>query len=142
MHYGLIEPDIDCVNGGIARWACDAGPWASLLATAIDRGGAYAHVCGTRALLPEDLRPGLAGVVLNKFRGNAALLAPGPARLQARTGVPTVAVLRMWREHGLPEEDGLFDAGALAIDAGAHGLHVSVVAYPRIRDLDVFQPLR
>ena len=132
----------DFVNLGTARWARDAGPWASLLVTDIDRGGAFAHLYGTWALLPEDLRPGLAGFVLNKFRGDPTLLAPGPAQLQARTGVPTVAVLPMWREHGLPEEDGVFDTTGAVFEPDAPGLCVAVVAYPRISNLDEFQPLR
>ena len=78
--------------------------------------------------------------MLNRFRGDARLLAPGPAQLQAFTGVPTVAVLPMWREHGLPEEDGVFDNAPDGGDAG--GPVIAVIAYPRISNLDEFQPLR
>jgi adenosylcobyric acid synthase len=46
--------------------------------------------------------------VLNKFRGDASLLAPAPQMLQELTGVPTVATMPMWWQHGLPEEDGVF----------------------------------
>jgi adenosylcobyric acid synthase len=112
---------------------------ACLLVTDIDRGGAFAHLFGTHQLLPEAERALIRGFVLNRFRGDARLLAPGPEQLQALTGVPTVAVLPMWREHGLPEEDGVFDeesAGA------AGGCVIAVVAYPRISNLDEFQPLR
>jgi adenosylcobyric acid synthase len=72
------------------------------------------------------------------------LLSPGPEQLEALTGVPTVAVLPMWREHGLPEEDGVFDdrstGGASA--TSTRPLRIAVVAYPRISNLDEFQPLR
>ena len=129
----------DYVNLGTARWAKAAGELSSLLVTDIDRGGAFAHLYGTWALLAEDLKPTLAGFVLNKFRGDAALLAPGPAQLQALTGVAVSAVLPMKRDHGLPEEDGVFEARP---SAGGPGLHVAVVAYPRISNLDEFQPLR
>jgi adenosylcobyric acid synthase len=131
----------DYVNLGTARWAQAAGTFKSLVVTDIDRGGAFAHLYGTWALLPDDLKPTLAGFVLNKFRGDAALLAPGPERLQQLTGVPTVGVLPMQRGHGLPDEDGVFDVGA----SGEHDTptwHVAVVAYPRISNLDEFQPLR
>jgi adenosylcobyric acid synthase len=77
--------------------------------TVIDRGGAAAPLYGTWALLPRADRGLIAGFVLNKFRGDASLLAPAPQRLQALTGVPTVATLPMLRRHGLPEEDSLFD---------------------------------
>lgn len=113
---------------------------ACLLVTDIDRGGAFAHLYGTHQLLPADERALIRGYVLNRFRGDAALLAPGPQMLQDLTGVPTVAVLPMWREHGLPEEDGLHDAAS--IDTAPVRLRIAVVAYPRISNLDEFQPLR
>ena len=112
---------------------------ACLLVTDIDRGGAFAHLFGTHQLLPAPERALLRGFVLNRFRGDAALLAPGPAQLQALTGVPTLAVLPMWRGHGLPEEDGVFDDTP---SGPAQGLRIAVVAYPRISNLDEFQPLR
>ena len=112
---------------------------ACLLVTDIDRGGAFAHLFGTHQLLPAHERALLRGFVLNRFRGDAALLAPGPAQLQALTGVPTLAVLPMWRGHGLPEEDGVFDD---APTGAMQGLRIAVIAYPRISNLDEFQPLR
>jgi adenosylcobyric acid synthase len=113
---------------------------ACLLVTDIDRGGAFAHLFGTHQLLPEAERALIRGFVLNRFRGDARLLAPGPAQLQSLTGVPTIAVLPMWREHGLPEEDGVFDAAPSGGSAG--GPVIAVIAYPRISNLDEFQPLR
>lgn len=123
----------DYVNLGTAR----ASKAACLLVTDIDRGGAFAHLYGTHQLMPGDVRAQVKGFVLNRFRGDAGLLSPGPEQLQALTGVPTLATLPMWRGHGLPEEDGVFDDSA----TGA-GLHIAVIAYPRISNLDEFQPLR
>ena len=146
----------DVVNMRVAQHA-DA---ACLLVTDIDRGGAFAHLYGTWALLLEEQRPLIKGFVLNKFRGDAALLAPAPQMLQDLTGVPTVATLPMWWQHGLPEEDGVFDMtptlgtgvsslppkGALAARGGPAPLtpvtRVAVIAYPRISNLDEFQPLK
>jgi adenosylcobyric acid synthase len=135
----------DFVNLETARWARDSGHLQSLLVTDIDRGGAFAHLYGTWQLLPDDLRPSLAGFVLNKFRGDARLLAPGPQQLQALTGVPTLAVLPLQRHHGLPEEDGLYDAAGAAWTESApasEGLRIAIVAYPHISNLDEFQALR
>jgi len=118
---------------------------ACLLVTDIDRGGAFAHLFGTHQLLPAHERALIRGFVLNRFRGDAALLAPGPAQLQALTGVPTLAVLPMWRGHGLPEEDGVFDdapTGPRTAQAGQRIQRIAVIAYPRISNLDEFQPLR
>ena len=154
----------DIVNMRVARHAGAR----CLLVTDIDRGGAFAHLYGTWALLPEDERALIHGFVLNKFRGDASLLAPAPQHLQERTGVPTVATIPMQWHHGLPEEDGVFDMtptlgtgvsslppeGALAARGGPSPLNrphttpgavhttVAVVAYPRISNLDEFQPLK
>ncbi|MCX9157532.1 cobyric acid synthase [Niveibacterium sp. 24ML] len=127
--------DCDIVNMRIAREANAA----CLLVTDIDRGGAFAHLYGTHQLLPAAERALIRGFVLNRFRGDASLLAPGPQQLEALTGVPTVAVLPMWREHGLPEEDGVFDEAP----TGQPGvLDIAIVAYPWVSNLDEFQPLR
>ncbi|MFT3780081.1 MAG: cobyric acid synthase [Ottowia sp.] len=154
----------DVVNLRVARHA-DA---ACLLVADIDRGGAFAHLYGTWALLPEADRARLRGFVLNKFRGDAALLAPAPEMLRQKTGVPVVATIPMQWNHGLPEEDGVFDMaptlgtvvsslppeGPLAARGGPSPLdrasaaagvartRIAVVAYPRISNLDEFQPLK
>jgi len=110
---------------------------ACLLVADIDRGGAFAHLYGTHALMDGLVRAQLRGFVLNKFRGDAALLAPAPERLQVMTGVPTLATLPMRRDHGLPEED------AVPADATiGDGPRVTVLAYPHASNLDEFEPLR
>ena len=126
----------DIVNMRVALH-CNA---ACLLVTDIDRGGAFAHLYGTWALLPAHERVLITGFVLNKFRGDAKLLAPAPQMLQDLTGIPTVATLPMWRQHGLPEEDGMFDDRSTT--PGAVKLTVAVIAYPRLSNLDEFQTLK
>ena len=126
----------DIVNLRVARHANAQ----CLLVTDIDKGGAFAHLYGTWALLPPEDQQRLRGFVLNKFRGDPGLLAPAPEMLQQLTGVPTVAVLPMWRQHGLPEEDGVLDERG--VTSGDVHKTVAVVAYPRISNLDEFQPLR
>jgi adenosylcobyric acid synthase len=126
----------DIVNLRVARHA----KAQCLLVTDIDKGGAFAHLYGTWALLPPEDQQRIQGFVLNKFRGDAGLLSPAPEMLEQLTGVPTVAVLPMWWQHGLPEEDGVFDDRSRA-----HGVvtkTVAVIAYPRISNLDEFQPLK
>lgn len=128
--------DNDIVNMRVARH-CDAH---CLLVADIDRGGAFAHLYGTWALLPPQEQALIRGFVLNKFRGDPGLLAPAPQMLQERTGVPTVATIPMQCGHGLPEEDGVFDARS----TGQGSIHttVAIVAYPRMSNHDEFQPLR
>jgi adenosylcobyric acid synthase len=122
----------DIVNMRVA----EATQAATLIICDIDRGGAFAHLFGTHQLLNAPQRALVRGFVLNKFRGDESLLAPGPEMLQGLTGKPTLAVLPLWREHGLPEEDGVFDATA----AGS-GLSVVILACPSISNLDEFAPL-
>jgi adenosylcobyric acid synthase len=123
--------DTDLANMPVARLA-DA---AVLLVADIDRGGALAHLYGTWALLDPGDRVRVEGFVLNRFRGDLALLAPAPAQLEALTGVPTLGVVPML-EHGLPDEDGAGPARARA-----EGPRVAVVRYPTASNLDEFKLL-
>ncbi len=127
--------DCDFVNLGAARWAAARAPTAALLVVDIDRGGAFAHAVGTLALLPPDLRPLVRTVVLNRFRGDAALLAPGPQWLRERSGVAHVTVLPLLAGHGLPEEDGP------TLGAVHAGPTVAVIVAPRASNLDEFSAL-
>jgi adenosylcobyric acid synthase len=135
--------DSDFVNMKVARHA-DA---RCLLVTDIDRGGAFAHLYGTWAFLDEAERALIRGFVLNKFRGDASLLAPAPQMLQDLTGIPTVATLPMWWHHGLPEEDGLPVLHPRPPgEGGGEGnasqqTRISIISYPRISNHDEFQPL-
>ncbi len=128
--------DSDIVNLRVARHA-DA---RCLLVADIDKGGAFAHLYGTWALLSPKDQARISGFVLNKFRGDVHLLAPAPQMLEELTHIPTVAVLPMWWKHGLPEEDGVFDDRNHA--SGPITKTVAVIAYPRISNLDEFQPLK
>ena len=132
----LFRSDSDIVNLRVARYA-DA---RCLLVADIDKGGAFAHLYGTWALLSPKDQARISGFVLNKFRGDVHLLAPAPQMLEELTHIPTVAVLPMWWKHGLPEEDGVFDDRNHA--SGPITKTVAVIAYPRISNLDEFQPLK
>jgi adenosylcobyric acid synthase len=127
--------DSDIVNMRVAQHAGAR----CLLVTDIDRGGAFAHLYGTWSLLRASEKKLIRGFVLNKFRGDASLLSPGPRMLQDLTGIPVVATLPMWREHGLPEEDGIYEQRRTT--RGAVTRTIAVIAYPRISNLDEFQPL-
>jgi adenosylcobyric acid synthase len=132
--------DSDIVNLKVARHA----QAACLLVTDIDRGGAFAHLYGTWSLLPEADRALIRGFVLNKFRGDASLLAPAPRMLRDLTGIPTVATLPMWRHHGLPEEDAVLPlplAGAGRGEGTSAPARIAILAYPCISNHDEFQPL-
>ena len=130
--------DSDFVNGRTAS-AADA---RCLLVADIDRGGAFAHLYGTHCLVDDETRSRIDGFVLNRFRGDPGLLAPGPAMLEQLTGVPTVGWLPYWSDHGLPEEDGPLDARFDDFGGSDGRLRVGIIAWPRISNLDEFEPLR
>jgi adenosylcobyric acid synthase len=107
-----------------------------LLVADIDRGGAFAHLYGTWALLPAEARQRLRGFILNKFRGDASLLAPAPEQLTAMTGMQLVGVVP-WFQHELPDEDG----AAKPIEGDGDMSIVAVVRYPFASNLDEFKAL-
>jgi len=124
--------DCDITNHRAASTA-DA---AVVLVTDIDRGGAFAHLYGTWALLPQEARTRVHGFILNKFRGDASLLAPAPEQLAAMTGVAVIGVVP-WFRHELPDEDG----AAVPIQAEDVTSIVSVIRYPFASNLDEFKAL-
>jgi adenosylcobyric acid synthase len=107
-----------------------------ILVADIDRGGAFAHLYGTWALVDEDERRLLRGFVLNKFRGSERLLAPAPDDLERATGMMQLGVLP-FVDHGLPDEDGA--AAPHAHVAG--GVRIAVLRYPTASNLDELKPL-
>lgn len=125
--------DVDYVNTATAV----AAEAACLLVANIDHGGAFAHLYGTAELMDQRVRQQLRGFVLNCFRGDAALLAPGPQLLEARTQIPVLGVIPMIRNHGLPEED----APPQSIYTGTSQL-IAVIVTPHASNLDEFEPLR
>jgi adenosylcobyric acid synthase len=130
----LREDEI--VNMRIARLA--EAP--VLLVGDIDRGGVFAAFVGTLELLLPDDRARVAGFLVNKFRGNAALLAPGLDELTARTGVPVLGVVPHTIEPLVPAEDSL-DLDELARERGPAVLTIAVARLPRIANFDDFEPL-
>src|SRR5438309_565572 len=113
--------DHDIVN---LRVAYEAGLPAIVVGD-IDRGGVFAALYGTVALLPDDLRRQVRGFVLNKFRGDPDLLEPGLAELEQRTGVPTLGVLPWIDGVALDAEDSLALDGprptAATVDGAGRG---------------------
>lgn len=129
--------DHDIVN---LRVADEAG-LPALVVGDIDRGGVFAALYGTVALLPEGYRRRVRGFVINKFRGDPALLGGGLADLEARCGVPTLGVLPWVPGISLDAEDSLALRSARPDPGDAVGDHldVAVVAWPTISnftDLD------
>lgn len=88
------------------RMALHAGADVYLIAD-IDRGGVFASVFGTLALLPPEEKALVRGVIVNKFRGDARLFVDGRRQLEQLTGVPVVGVLPWFRDIHIEEEDSV-----------------------------------
>jgi adenosylcobyric acid synthase len=136
--------DGDLVNMRMAA-AADA---ACVLVGDIDRGGVFASLVGTMALLNEEERARIRGFVINKFRGDEALLRPGIREIESRLGVPCVGVVPHLRDVGVDEEDSVALAerpmAARVWTQSAtmeRTLRVGVVALPRVANFTDFDPL-
>ncbi|KRD75589.1 cobyric acid synthase [Lysobacter sp. Root983] len=110
-----------------------------LLIADIDRGGVFAHLVGTLALLSESERARVAGFVINRFRGDIALLQPGLDWLERETGKPVLGVLPYLQGLHLDAEDALPRERERKARAT---LRVAVPALPRISNHTDFDPLR
>jgi len=126
----------EIVNMRIARLA--EAP--VLLVGDIDRGGVFAALVGTLALLDPGDRARVAGFLVNRFRGDRRLLEPGLEMLTARTGVPVVGVVPFIPERLVPAEDSL-DLERIAGAARDAVVDVAVIRLPRISNFDDFEPL-
>ncbi len=106
----------------------------------IDLGGVFAALAGTVALLPTSQRDLVRGFVVNKFRGDPALLGDGFAELERRCGVPTLGVIPMLEDLHIDAEDSVALGEMPPPSADAH-LDVAVVAFPRLSNFTDLDPL-
>ena len=135
----------DIVNMRMAH-AADA---ACLLVGDIDRGGVFASLVGTMELLEPADRARIRGFIINKFRGDLSLLAPGVETIERRLGIPCIGVVPFLRDLGLDEEDSvaLEDRRTPArawqnISAGPdRPLRIGVVALPHMANFTDFDAL-
>ncbi len=129
----------EIVNMRVARYA--GAP--VILVGDIDRGGVFASLFGTVALLVPEERALVRALVINKFRGDPSLLDSGLEVLKQRTGIPIAGVLPYFNDVTLPEEDsvGLENPKGVRPESEA-ALDVAVIRLPRIANFDDFDPLR
>jgi adenosylcobyric acid synthase len=127
----------DIANMGFA----EAVDCPVVLVADIDRGGVFAQLIGTLACLSESERARVRGFVINKFRGDVALLKPGIDWLEAQTGKPVFGVVPFVPGLWLDAED-MLPAERRARGACADALRVVVPAMPRISNHTDFDALR
>ena len=124
----------DIVNMGLAELV--NAP--VLLAGDIDRGGVFAQLYGTAALVSPAEKARIKGMIINKFRGDVSLLQPGVKQIEAMTGIPVVGVVPMLKVE-LDDEDSL--APALKTRCGVGSVDIAVVRLPHISNFTDFAPL-
>ena len=124
----------DIVNMGLARLV-DA---PVLLAGDIDRGGVFAQLYGTVALLEPEERARIKGLLINKFRGDVEILRPGLAMLEEKTQLPVLGVVP-YLKVDIEDEDSL----STRLDAGrtVHPLDAAILRLPHISNFTDFMPL-
>jgi adenosylcobyric acid synthase len=125
----------DIANMGFA----EAVDCPVLLIADINRGGVFAHLVGTLELLSPSEQARVKGFIINRFRGDIALLQPGLDWLETRTGKPVVGVLPYVMDLHLEAEDGLDQRQT---DKVEQVLNVVVPILPRISNHTDFDPLR
>ncbi len=124
----------DIVNMGMAKRANAS----VLLVGDIDRGGVFAQLYGTVALLEEEERRRIKGLIINKFRGDRTILDPGVEQLERLTGLPVVGVTP-YLQVSLEDEDSLSERldGSQQVDL----IDIAVIRLPRISNFTDFNIL-
>lgn len=136
----------DIANLRVARMAgCPV-----ILVADIDRGGVFAQIVGTIELLEPDERAMIAGIIINKFRGDASLLAAGISFIEQRCGIPLLGVIPCFTGFSIPEEDSVA-LERRTKDEGPNGpqgpkthegtINIGVIKLPRISNYTDFDPL-
>lgn len=108
----------------------------------IDKGGVFAWIIGTLALLTKSERKMIKGIIINKFRGDRTLLDPGIDFLQRHTRIKVLGVIPYYRGIRIPEEDAvpLDDFKHLDVK-GQRRLNIDVVYLPHISNFTDFDAL-
>ena len=128
----------DIANMGFA----EAVDCPVILIADIDRGGVFAHLVGTLELLSESERARIKGFVINRFRGDMALLQSGLDWLEEYTGKPVLGVLPYLHGLHLEAEDAVPHTPAVATSMDAQCINIIVPVLPRISNHTDFDPLR
>lgn len=133
--------EINLRDRDLANWEiADLTDAAVLVVGDIDKGGVFASLVGTVELLSPSERQRVKGFLINKFRGDRALLEPGPSLLEQRTGIPVLGVLPYERNLGIPQEDSASLETHTPASKAAEVL-IGVVRLPEISNYTDFEPL-
>ena len=110
-----------------------------LLVGDIDKGGVFASLVGTLALLKPEEKALVKGFIINKFRGDIGILKPGLDELERLTGLPVLGVIPYFKGFIIPEEDARYE---LEKPQGAHVLRIAVIRLPHISNSTDYEALQ
>lgn len=128
----------DIANMGFA----EAVDCPVILIADIDRGGVFAHLVGTLALLSSSEQARIKGFVINRFRGDIALLQSGLDWLEEYTGKPVLGVLPYLHGLHLEAEDAVPHTSETVESSETQRINIIVPVLPRISNHTDFDPLR
>ena len=124
----------DLVN----MWMAEAADAPVLLVSDIDRGGVFASLYGTVMLLEPRERERIKGMIINKFRGDVAILEPGLRMIEEKVGIPVVGVVP-WTDADIEDEDSVSER---LLGTSGHGeITVAVARLKHISNFTDFQAL-
>ncbi|MBU2591132.1 MAG: cobyric acid synthase [Nitrospinae bacterium] len=114
-----------------------------ILVADIDRGGVFAQIIGTLNIIPEEDRRMVKGIIINRFRGDAALFDDGIKYIEKKTGIPVLGLIPYFRHIEIDSEDGLpLD---IIIDPStpldSEKINIAVLRLPHISNFTDFAPL-
>lgn len=134
--------EINLREGDIANMGfAEAADCPVILVADIDRGGVFAHIVGTLALLSESEQARTIGFVINRFRGDIALLQPGLDWLEEKTGKPVLGVLPYLHDLHIEAEDAI-STQQTSPDAQQKRIKVIAPVLPHIANHTDFDALR
>ncbi len=131
--------DRDFVNFRTAR---KAGASVILVAD-IDRGGVFAQVAGTLAVIPPEDRALVKGVIVNRFRGDKTLFEDGVRMLESMTGVPVLGVIPYYRGFTIDAEDAVPLSSLVdpKHDPSPDKIGIAAIYFPHISNFTDLAPL-
>jgi adenosylcobyric acid synthase len=108
-----------------------------ILVADIERGGVFAQILGTLDLLPDDVKPLVRGIIINKFRGNIQIFESGVAMIEERAGIPVFGIVPCF-DLPLPSEDSLSIPDK---KSGQNAVRIAIIRLPRISNFTDFELL-
>lgn len=128
--------DVDIVNMGMAEMSDSP----AILVGDIDRGGVFASVYGTIALMNESERRRIKGIIINKFRGDVEILKSGLVMLEELTGVPVLGVVP-YADIDLDDEDSLSEKLSRRQIKEGSIVDIAVIKFTRISNFTDFDAI-